>query len=241
MRGINEHRTSPRAFAAMIAALGLLLGGGIARAEGQAPGQAATRSTPSAAPAPGVLPSPVARAEGLAEDVQTDLEQNRWTAAGVKLRELRDVEGKFASAGVAQDKRSAYGNAVSSLGAAIDRKSQGDALTAGNRVSRIVTGIMADYRTRVPADVAWMDVAGRDALYASQQGRWGDAAGAAAEVSRSYAAVQAHVRGRDAALDRRITGEIASLHHAAASRARDRGTSVARALLEDVDRIEQTY
>jgi len=200
-----------------------------------------TRATAASAPTTRVLPSPVEQAEALAEDAQTYLDQNAWPAAEVKLRQLRDVGEQFASVGVGQTKRSAYGNALDSLGAAITRRSQADALTAGNRVSRVVAGIMADYPTPVPVDVTLMDVAGRDALYAAQQGRWGDAAKATAELGRSYTAVQVHVRARDPALDGRVTTEIARLQRAVASRARNRTTSLAQALLEDVDRIEQTF
>jgi hypothetical protein len=201
----------------------------------------ATDSAAAAAPAAGVLPPPVEQAEALAEDVQTYLEQNAWPAAEAKLRELRVVGDNLASVGVAETKRSAYGNALDSLGAAITRRSRAGALTTGNRVSRVVAGIMADYAAKVPVDVTLMDVAGRDALYAAQQGRWGDAATATAELGRSYTAVQAHVRARDPALDRRVTAEIARLQRAVASRGRGRATSLSRALLEDVDRIEQAF
>jgi hypothetical protein len=188
-----------------------------------------------------VLPRPVEQAEALAEDVQTYIDQNAWPAAEAKFRELRVVGENLASVGVAETKRSAYVNALDSVGAAIARRSRPDALTAGNRVSRVVAGIMADYPTKVPVDVTMMDVAGRDELYAAQQGRWGDAATATAELGRSYTTVQAHVRARDPALDRRVTAEITQLQRAVASRVRTRATSLAQALLEDVDRIEQTF
>jgi hypothetical protein len=199
------------------------------------------RSTGASAPTARVLPPPVEQAEALAEDAQTYLDQNAWPAAEAKFRELKVVGESLASVGVAEIKRSAYGNALDSLGAAMTRRSRADALTAGNRVSRVVADIMADYPTQVPIDVTLMDVAGRDALYAAQQGRWGDASNAAGEIGRSYAAIQLHVRTRDSALDRRVAAEIARLQHAATSRARDQATSLALALLEDVDRIEQTF
>jgi len=94
---------------------------------------------------------------------------------------------KLASVGVARTKRSAYGNALVSLDAAITRRDRADALTAGNRLSRVVTDIMADYPTKVPAEVAYMDVAGRDVLYAAEQGRWSCAADPVGEVGRRYA------------------------------------------------------
>jgi hypothetical protein len=218
------------------------------RSGGQASGGAAlasrsatTDSAAASSPAAGVLPPPVEHAEALAEDVQDDLARNAWPAAETKLRELRALGAKLDSVGVARTGRAAYGNALDSLGAAITRRSRAEALTAGNRVSRAVTGIMAGYPTKVPADVGMMDVAGRDALYAAQQGRWEDAANAAAELGRSYATVQAHVRARDPALDRRVTEEIAQLQHAAAARARERAVSLAQAPLEDVDRVELTF
>jgi hypothetical protein len=216
-------------------------GGQTASGEAPASRSVTTDSAAASSPAAGVLPPPVEQAEALAEDVQDDLARSAWPAAEAKLRDLRALGAKLDSVGVAQTERAAYGGALDSLGAAIARRSRAVALTAGNRVSRVVTGIMAGYPTKVPADVGLMDVAGRDALYAAQQGRWEDAASAAAELGRSYATVQAHVRARDPALDRRVTEEIAQLQRAAASRARNQAVSLARALLEDVDRIELTF
>jgi hypothetical protein len=183
----------------------------------------------------------VEQAEALAEDVQTDLTQNAWPAAEARLPGLRSVGEKLDSVGVSQPKRSAYRRAVDSLAAAIARRSRSDALRAGNDVSRIVTQIIAEYPTKVPVAVVYMDVAGRDALYAAEQGRWSDASAPVGELARNYGAVRAQVRIRDSALDRRVTSEIAQLRRAVASRARDRATSLAQALLEDVDRIEQAF
>src|SRR6267378_889403 len=136
-------------------ALALILAVGVAACKGNQGGQPSStnRLTAASTPTGSVLPSPVEQAEGLAEDVQNDLEQNAWPAAEAKLRELRGVGEKLRSVGVAQTKGTAYGQALDSLGAAITRRSRADALTAGNRVSRVVTGIMADYPTKVPVDV----------------------------------------------------------------------------------------
>jgi hypothetical protein len=130
-----------------------------------------TDSAAAPTPAARALPPPVEQAEALAEDVQDDLARNAWPAAEAKLRELRGAGAKLDSVGVAQAERVAYGNALDSLNGAITLRSRADALTAGNRVSPVVTGIMAGYPTKVPADVGLMDVAGRGALYAAQQAR----------------------------------------------------------------------
>jgi hypothetical protein len=220
----------------------VLIAVGLVGCKGNQGGQiVATGSTAASTPTTSALPSALEQAEALAEDVQTYLEQNAWPTAEAKLLELKGVGEQLASAGVAETKRSAYANAVDSLGAAITRRSRAGALTAGNRVSRVVTGIMADYPMKVPVDVTFMDVAGRDALYAAEQGRWGDAANAAMEIGQRYSAVQAHVRARDSALDKRVSTEIVELHRAVDSRARARAERLARALLEDVDRIELAF
>jgi hypothetical protein len=183
----------------------------------------------------------VEEAEALAEDIQTYLEQSAWPAAETKLANLKGMGDKLTSAGVAQAKRSAYESSLDSLAAAITRRSRADALPAANRVSRVVARIMADYPTKVPVEVTWMDVAGRDALYAAAQGRWSDAANAVAEAARNYAVVQPHVRATDAALDRQVTTELAELQRADRSHAPARVARLAQALLENVDRIEQTF
>jgi hypothetical protein len=116
-----------------------------------------TGSTVASTPAASVLPPPVEQAEALAEDVQSDLDRNAGPAAEAKLRELTDAGEKLASVGVAQTKRSAYGNALDSLGATITRRSRPEALMAGNHVSRVVTGIMADYPTKYQSpSPGWM-------------------------------------------------------------------------------------
>jgi hypothetical protein len=188
-----------------------------------------------------IPPPPVEQAEALAEDVQTDIAQNGWPAAEARLRELRNLREELNGAGVPQPEQAAYETAVDSLEAAITRRNRSVALTAGNEVSRIIGGIMAGYRTKVPVDVTYMDVAGRDLLYAAQQERWSGAAGALAELGQRYAAVQAGVRAHDPALDHRVSSEIAQLHSAVAARARARTASLAQAVLENVDRIEQTF
>lgn len=196
----------------------------------------AVASTPQAG-----APPPVEQAEGLAEDVQSDIRQNSWPAAEAKARELRTLPPRLDSAGVAQPKRDAYKRAVESLGAAIAARSGSEALTAGNQVSRVVAGIMLDFPAQVPGAVAYMDVAGRDVLYAAQQGRWSDAVAPVAEVARSYAAVQPYVRSRNFALDQQVSSEITQLRRGVATREQDRVSNAAQALLDEVDRIELIY
>lgn len=245
MRGGVVQRTTNRYASVWAAVLTLIVGGcggkgetagGEALASPPAGTGSATIPTPTAS-----TPPPVEQAEALAEDVQNDVAQDAWPAAETRLRELRSVEEKLPSVGVPQPKQFAYGRAVDSLAAAIARRSQSDALPAGNHVSRIVTSIMADYSTKVPVAVVYMDVAGRDVLYAAEQGHWRSASDPVVEVVRSYAAVRAEVRARDRALDRRVTSEIAQLQRAVAWQARTRATKLAQAILEDVDRIELTF
>jgi hypothetical protein len=150
------------------------------------------------------------------------------------------VGQQLAATDVAPAQRSRYTAALDSLSGAMSRRSRGDALTAANGVSRIVTDITAGYPARVPVDVTYMDVAGRDVLYAAREGRWSSATAPVAEIGQRYAAVQKDVTARNPALDRRVTSEIAELRRAVDAGERVRAATLAQALLDDVDRIEQT-
>jgi hypothetical protein len=211
------------------------------------PGQAAaapassTTSTTAAAPIASTPASPVEQAEAAAEDLQTAVEQNAWPAAEGKLRELKAEGAKLASAGVPDSERTAYENALVPLGAAITDRSRADALTTGNRISRIVTGIMAAHPGKVPIEVGYMDVAGRDALYAAQQKRWKGAGAAVTELGQRYAAIQSDVRTRSPALDQKVSAEISKLQGAVVLHGSGPATTLAQTLLEDVDSIERLY
>ncbi len=86
-----------------------------------------------------------------------------------------------------------------------------------------------------------MDVIARDAEYGAQQSHWGTVDAAASELLRNYAAVQVHVKQKNAALDASITREIVEIASAAHARQQAEVVSIAKRILEDVDRIEATY
>ncbi|HEV7586763.1 MAG TPA: hypothetical protein VGO40_01440, partial [Longimicrobium sp.] len=196
---------------------------------------------PAAAAATAGAPLALAEAEALAEDVQTDLSAGAWPAAQAKARGLAASQQKLAALGTAPEKLAPIGDALDSLNAAIARQSRPDALTAANRISRGLNVVMAAYPSKVPIAVAEMDVAGRDALYAAEQGRWDAAAAAVTECRHTYAAVQNHVKGRDPGLDRKISGELGQMEQAVALRDGRRLATLSQALLDDVDKVELTY
>ena len=172
------------------------------------------------------LPADVALAEGLAEDIQTDLDTLGWTAARDKLAQLQ-----ASSAGVKLD----------SLAAQIGRRDRLGALQSANGVSRALLAIAADYTLTVPVEVGLLDVAGRDAIYRAEAGEWPGAAAAVAELRARYAAVQPHVAAKDPALDGRFARRLAELEDAVKARNAARVRTVATGLLDDVDVVERTY
>jgi hypothetical protein len=180
------------------------------------------------------------QAEGLAEDIQDDLLASNWAAATSKVASLRTLEQPLAGAapGASASQYTAY---LDSLDTAVKQKNRFRALETANRVSHVINAMMANYPTKVPIEVADMDVAARDAQYAADQGSWAAAAAASAEIRRTYSAVQAHVKGRDPALDARVTGEMAKLDAAIAARSKSTVDSLAKAILDDVDKVEATY
>lgn len=186
-------------------------------------------------------PDVLSRAESASEDVQDDISAGDWAAALVRVDTLRSLQSRLATLRSAPGNIGTYASALDSLRSAVSRRSTDAALNAANRISRAVTGMMAGYSATVPIAVAYMDVAGRDALYGATQGRWSEADSAAGELHQRYSTVQAHVQRADTALDRRVSGEIRQLRDAIRARNAGPARALATSLLKDVDEIEKTY
>lgn len=179
------------------------------------------------------LPADVARAEGLAEDIQADLDTLGWTAARDKLAQL---QASSVAAKVTSDE-----GALDSLAAQIGRRDRLGALQSANRMSRALLVIAAHYNLTVPVEVGLLDVAGRDAIYRAEAGDWLGAAASVAEFRARYAAVQPHVAAKDAALDARFAQRVTALDDAVKAKNAARVRTVATGLLDDMDLVEGTY
>jgi hypothetical protein len=188
----------------------------------------------------GAVPRVVAAAEGLAEDIQADLDTLGWQAARAKLAELQ-LNRTLLRAAVPALKAVRYETALDSLTAQIARHDRAAALSSANQLSRVLLTITADYDLIVPVQVGYLDVAGRDAIYGAATRRWQDAAGAAAELRANYAIVRAHVAAKDRTLDQRVQRRLSELDGAVAAKNTVRVKAIATTLLDDVDLVEQTY
>jgi len=192
-------------------------------------------------PQTGAVPKAVTIAEGLAEDIQADLEARNWTMAHTRLAELQKNRSALRIEVVPTSKISGYEVALDSLTAQVERQDQPAALQSANRMSRKIVGVMGGYDVTIPVQVGYLDVAGRDAIYGAESGRWQDASAAAAELHANYAIVRAHVAGKDSILDGRMRQQLNELDAAVAARGVARVRATATALLGDVDLIERTY
>ncbi len=200
-----------------------------------------TAAGSQAARQPARMPDVLSKAESAAEDIQDDIAGGSWSAASGKVDTLANLQSRIAATGPAQNDLDAYATALDTLRAAVQQQRRNQALTSANRMSRALNGMMEAYPTRVPIDVAYMDVAGRDVIYDAQEGQWSQADSAVSELRQRYSAVKSHVTLADASLDQRITGEISRLQSAVSAHNLGPAKSVATAILDDVDRIEQTY
>jgi len=185
-------------------------------------------------------PAALVRAEGLAEDIQADLEAGNWTMARTRTAELQTNRPALRAV-LRPRKLAGYEAAADSLSAMLSREDRPAALQWANRVSRAIVGIMANYDLTVPIQVGYLDVAGRDVIYAAEGARWQDAAAAARELSANYAGVGPHVARTDQTLDRRFRQRLREVDRAVAAKDAVRVRAIATALLDDVDLVEQTY
>jgi len=149
-------------------------------------------------------------AEGLAEDIQADLDARNWTMARTRLAELqknRVALQRVLPAG----EIGGYGVSLDALISQLGRQERPAALQSANRLSRAIVGFMAKYEVMLPAQVGYLDVAGRDVIYAAETGRWQDASAAAEELRTNYTGVGTHVAGKDSTLDRRVRQQLSQL------------------------------
>jgi hypothetical protein len=193
------------------------------------------------------LPPVVVAAEGLSEDIQTDLDTLGWTAASTRLAQLQASRSALRTA-VLPDSGTAnaasvarYETALDSLTVQIGRRDRLASLESANQMSRVLLAVAAGYALTVPVQVGLLDVAGREAIYRAGAADWQGASAAAAEIRTQYAAVQAHVVVKDAALDGRMARQLTALDAAVSARNAARVRTVATGLLNDVDLVERTY
>src|ERR1700716_3737080 len=144
-------------------------------------GMARRPNTPRVDPVPPALTI----AEGLAEDVQADLDTRNWTMAHTRVAELQKNRLRLCVL-LPTPQIAGYEEALDSLTAQSQRQEQPASLQSANHMSREVVNIMANYTMTVPVQVGYLDVAGRDAIYAAEAGRWEDAVAAAAELRVNY-------------------------------------------------------
>jgi len=111
-------------------------------------------------PQTGAPPRALVVAEGLAEDIQADLDARNWTMARTRLAELqknRVALQRVLPAG----EIAGYGVSLDSLISQLGRQERPAALQSANRLSRAIVGFMAKYDVIVPAQsVIWMWRAG---------------------------------------------------------------------------------
>jgi hypothetical protein len=188
----------------------------------------------------GAVPPAVLTAEGLAEDVQTDLDTSGWQSARAKVAQLQTNRPALRNA-VGSGNVVTYEAALDSLIVQTGRRDRPASLESANAMSRALLAITSGYDITVPIQVGYLDVAGRDAIYRAEAGRWQDAAASSAELRANYAAVRAHVAGKDPTLDVRLRQRLNALDGAVSAKNAVRVRVVATGVLDDVDLIERTY
>lgn len=196
------------------------------------------------ATAPFAKPAALTVSENLAEDIQDDINTQGWRTADGKLADLlAEVDGVSRSvtddarAGLAGD----YRAILDSLMARVARRDRLGSLVAANDLCRQLASVASGYPARAPVTVTLLDVSGRDLLYRSEAGLWTAAAASVAEYRQGYGTVRSHVSERDPALDGRVGRDLDEAERTVQARDTAGVRKSANALLDDVDRIEQTY
>jgi Mrp family chromosome partitioning ATPase len=205
----------------------------------QAPGAAppAAEVTPTAK----AVPSSVNDAEGTAEDVQDDIMKNDWSKASDKTRHLQELSAKMRQDSVPAADLATYDSAVATLASNVAKKAQLPAAMAANNAYRATLAMMSRYSTKQPPQVGLMDADARDAGYHAAAGDWSGAEKAATSFTSSYREIEPTVKSKNAQLDAQVGGHLNELDRAIKAKNAAAVTTAAKALEEDVDKIEKLY
>jgi hypothetical protein len=194
--------------------------------------------------APVAKPAALTKSENLAEDIQDDINTQGWRSADGKLTDLlSEVDG--VSRSVTNDARTDlaldYRADLDSLMARVARRDRLASLVAANDLCRLLASVASGYQAPAPVTVTLLDVSGRDLLYRSEAGLWPAAAKSVAEFRQGYGTLRPHVSARDTALDGRVARDLDEAERKVLARDSAGVRVAANTLLDDVDRIEQTY
>lgn len=219
----------------------LLMAAGCKRAEeeryGEAPGAAPAAEQPGGAMVPPVLE----RAEELTEDIQDSINANKWDAAQRMTTQLQSAATELRTVHAKPKEVAMFDSAIAALSANVKAKNRIAADTSANRASFAVITMMSSYRPRIPVSVGYMDVAARDAMYKAELGDWKGVSHAISELDKNYASVASHVQNRNPQLDTSFRAHLDALKKAAKSKDANAVKQASQVILDEVDKIEQTF
>jgi hypothetical protein len=194
--------------------------------------------------APFAKPAALTVSENLAEDIQDDINTQGWPSADGKLSNLlSEVDGVTRSVtdGARADLARGYRAALDLLMARVARRDRLGSLVAANDLCRLLASVASGYQAPAPVTVTLLDVSGRDLLYRSEAGLWPAASASVAEYRQGYGTLRSHVSERDPALDVRVGRDLDEAERKVQARDSAGVRGAANTVLDDVDRIEQTY
>lgn len=208
------------------------------RYEAQPPVEPATERTPSTTAA---VPPVLQQAEELTEDIQDTINAGNWSGALKMLTRLQTSSTQLRTTHGKAHEVAMFDSALSSLAQGVKSRNRLAADTSANRAAFAAVTMMASYHPRVPVAVGFMDVSARDAMYKAELNDWKGVDHATSELDKHYGSVSGHVRSRNPSLDTSLKSQMEALKRAAKSKNMNQVKTASMAILEQVDRIEQTY
>jgi hypothetical protein len=211
------------------------------------PAPPTTGAPPAAPPAAEVtpstkaVPSSVNDAESTAEDVQDDIMKNDWSKASDKTRHLQELSAKMRQDSVPPADLATYDSAVATLASNVAKKAQIPAAMAANNAYRATLAMMSRYSTKAPPQLGLMDADARDVSYHAASGDWSGAEKAATSFTSNYRQIESTVKAKDSKLDAQVGGHLNELDRAVKAKNAAAVSTTAKALEEDVDKIEKLY
>lgn len=209
--------------------------------------EAPTREQPSTQPASEMpsgtetIPPALQQAEGLTEDIQDSINAGNWSGAEKMVTKLQTASTQLRSTHAKKKEVETLDTAIASLARDVKSRNRLAADTSANRAAFATISMMASYHPRIPVAVGFMDVAARDAMYKAELGDWHGVDKASSDLSKHYSSVSHNVKSKNATLDTNVKAQLDALKNAAKAKNASQVKATSTTLLEDIDRIEQTF
>jgi hypothetical protein len=195
----------------------------------------------SKAPTPGVVPAPLQSVAQHSEDLYDAARGNDWAAAAAHFDSLQRAASDLPVNGEASGgMKAAVRSQLTALAASLAAQDRLATMRAANEVTRLAAEMTNPYKPAVPTEITLLDYSGRELELWGETGDFAKLDDATARLRRTWNAARGRVEKQPGGVEAAASFE-ALVARAESPRAAGDYATVATAILDEVDKLEQLF